>query len=496
MARVRKSGGQKNDKVSSVDKISPEIGNLGVQIDFLSISSEAIKDLTFPCSITTFDNMARSSVVGATLSAINTIASQVDFIIDSYDESATHKGRRDFLKQCLFDDMEYSFNQVVRDALTMAKYGFSVLEKVYRFRRRKDGSLYNDGRVGIKYLPIRSQRSINQFVYDDNNRTLKYVEQNPIGLKGSIQKIDPIRMDADRCMVFRVNPTGLHPYGQSPLADAYKSWRVLEKLQDIETTSANRNLNGIPHLSAPSEVLDEDEDDPESVKRVRAMKAGLSAISSGEQSYILTPSDRYTQDEGGSAQYDFKLVTGSSSHLTALSGIITRYSNETFQTMCADVLTLDNGQGGGSTSLTSNKQTMLNMFVEARLKEFLDILNKDLIPDLWRKNGWDDTKCPKIKHGRIEKVALETLAKAVQQLMATNSIPITVENINYIMEIFGFPTRISDTTSREELLDMLGFGLDIQSRSGDGMKKGTVGEGTAKKVSGTDKNASNLNKEN
>ena len=31
MARVRKSGGQKNDKVTSVDKIKPEIGNLGVQ---------------------------------------------------------------------------------------------------------------------------------------------------------------------------------------------------------------------------------------------------------------------------------------------------------------------------------------------------------------------------------------------------------------------------------------------------------------------------------
>lgn len=496
MARVRKSGGQKNTKVVASGTIQPEIGNLGVKIDFLTISKDSERDLLFPQSIFTFDEMARSSVVGATLSAINTISSQVEFYIDSYDESATHKSRRDFLKQCLFEDMEYSFNQVVREAMTMTKYGFSVLEKVYRFRRIKEGSLYNDGRVGIKYLPIRSQRSINQFVYDDQNRTLKYVEQNPIGLKGTIQKIDPIRMEADRVLIFRVNPTGLSPYGQSPLGDAYKSWRVLEKLQDIETTSANRNLNGIPHLSAPSEVLDEDEDDPESLKRVRKMKAGLSAISSGEQSYIITPSDRYTQEEGSSAQYDFKLVTGSSSHLTALSGLITRYSNETFQTMCADVLTLDNGQGGGSTSLTSNKQTMLNMFVEARLKEFLDILNRDLIPDLWKKNGWDNTKCPKIKHGRIEKVALEVLAKAVQQLMATNSIPITVENINYIMEIFGFPTRIPTETPREELLEILGFGLDMQSRSGDGMKKGTVGEGTAKKVSGVDKNASNLNKEN
>lgn len=492
MATVRKSGGQ--GKTDKIPKVQPEIGNLGVQIDFMSISSEAIVDLTFPRSISTFDVMARSSVIGATLSAINTIASQVKFTIDSYDESDTHKNRRDFLKQCLFEDMEYPFNQVIRDALTMSKYGFSVLEKVYRFRRRKNGSRFNDGKVGIEYLPIRSQKSISKFVYDDQNRRLKYIEQNPIGLKGIINKVQPIKIPADRALVFRVNPTGLSPYGESPLGTAYKSWRVLEKLQDIETTSANRNLNGIPHLSAPSEVLDEDEEDVESLRRVRKMKAGLSAISSGEQSYILTPSDRYSADEGGAAQYEFKLVTGSSSHLTALSGIITRYNNETFQTMCADVLTLDNGQGGGSTSLTSNKQTMLNMFVEARIIEILEVLNRNLIPDLWRLNGWDDTKCPKIKYERIEKVPLEVLAKAVQQLMATNSIPITVENVNYLMEIFGFPTRIPAGTPREELLDMLGFGLEMQSRSGDGMEKGTVGEGTAKKVSGTDKSATNLNK--
>lgn len=471
-------------------KVRPEIGSLGIKIDFFSIGEEAIRELRFPASISTFDEMARSAVVASTLAAINTIASQVEFKFDSYDESTTHKGRRDFLKQCLFEDMEYPFNQVVRDALTMNKYGFSVLEKVYRFRRRKDGSLYNDGRVGIKYLPIRSQRSIKEFKYDDANRQLTHVVQEPMGVKGVVRVGSPLEIPADRVMVFRVNPTGLHPYGQSPLADAYKSWRVLEKLQDIETVSANRNLNGIPHLIAPSEVLDEDEDDPEQVKRVKEIKAGMGAISTGEQGFIITPSDRYSQDEGGAAQYDFKLVTGSSSHLTALSGIITRYNNETFQTMCADVLTLDNGQGGGSTSLTSNKQTMLNMFVEARLREFIEILNKDLIPDLWRKNGWDDTKCPKIKFGRIEKVSLEVLAKAVQQLMATNSIPITVENINYIMEVFGFPTRVSAETTVEELKKILGFDEGQQSRSGDGMKRGTSGVGTSKEVPKNDPSSS------
>lgn len=494
MAESKQSGVERTSKVSKA--VQPEIGNLGVSVDFLAISNDAIKDLAFPTSIYTFEEMARSSVIAATLSAINTIASKVEYKIEPFDETATHKQRAEFLEQCLFKDMETSFTHAIRDALTMTKYGFSVLEKVYRFRRRKSGSKYNDGRVGIKYLPIRSQKSIRRFNYDDANRTLLNVEQIPIGVRGTAVRTNPIKIDANRALVFRVNPTGLHPYGQCPLADAYKSWRVLERLQDIETTSANRNLNGIPHLTAPSEILEEDPDDPDSIRRVRKIKAGLSAISSGEQSYITTPSDRYDANEGGAAQYEFKLVSGSSSHLSALSGIITRYNNETFQTMCADVLTLDNGQGGGSTSLTSNKQTMLESFVQARIREILEILNKDLIPDLWRRNGWDDTKCPEIRHGRIEKISLEVLAKAVQQMMATNSVPITVENINFLMEMFGFPTRLKKDMTLKELKEVLGFDDEMQSKSGSGMERGTVGQGTAKKVSGEDKNAANRSKEN
>ncbi|WP_440136592.1 phage portal protein family protein, partial [Escherichia coli] len=115
---------------------------------------------------------------------------------------------------------ETPFNHVVRDALTMTKYGFSILEKVYRFRRKKKGSKFNDGKVGIKYLPIRAQRSIRKFIYDEGNRTLLKVEQVPYGVRRVNLSTNPVYMDRDRILLFRVNPKGLSPYGNSPLADA------------------------------------------------------------------------------------------------------------------------------------------------------------------------------------------------------------------------------------------------------------------------------------
>lgn len=440
--------------------------------------------------------MAKSSVVASVLSAVNTIAGQADFYLDSYDQSDTHLGRKKFVEQCLFYDMKTSFNQVVKDFLTATQYGFSILEKVFRERRYTEGSLYDDGKIGIKYLPLRSQKSIEDFKYDDMNRELKSVVQtltsNGTGSLITLKKTS-IDLPADRIMLFKVNSSSNYPYGRSPLADAYMSWRVLEELRGIETVSANRNLNGIPHLSCPSEIMDESSDDPEDKARVFKLKQQMSRVSSGEQTYVITPSDRYDQTEGASAQYDFKVVTGSSSHLTALGSIINRYKNEVFQAMCADILTIDDGQSASS-SLTTNKQTMFNMFVEARLREFIEVINSDLIPDLFARNGWDITKTPKLKYDRVEKLTVAEMAKAIQQLSATQTIPITVENTNYIAEIFGFPYRVPEYTTFDELLKLRGYGLGIQSRSGDGLAVGTVGEGTAKSVSGSDKNADNLNK--
>ena len=436
--------------------------------------------------------MAKSSVVASVLSAVNTIAGQADFYLDSYDQSDTHLNRKKFVEQCLFYDMKTSFNQVVKDFLTATQYGFSILEKVFRERRYSEGSLYDDGKIGIKYLPLRSQKSIDKFKYDDMNRELQYVEQTlTSGNLFPLTKTS-VKLPADRILFFKVNCSSNHPQGRSPLADAYVSWRVLEELRGIETVSANRNLNGIPHLSCPSEIMDESSEDPEDRLRVTKLKQQMSRISTGEQAYIITPSDRYDQTEGASAQYDFKVVTGSSSHLTALGSIISRYKNEVFQAMCADILTIDDGQSASS-SLTTNKQTMFNMFVEARLREFIEVINSDLIPDLFARNGWDITKTPKLKYDRVEKLTVAEMAKAIQQLSATSTIPITPENTNYMAEVFGFPTRVPLDMSFEDLTKLRGYDLGIQSRSGDGAAAG-ASNGTSTSVATADTNASNLNK--
>ena len=48
-------------------------------------------------------------------------------------------------------------------------------------------------------------------------------------------------------------------------------------------------------------------------------------------------------------------------------------------------------EGGGSYSLAESQSSISQMVIDARLIEIRDQLNHDLIPQLFRLNGWDAT---------------------------------------------------------------------------------------------------------
>ena len=98
--------------------------------------------------------------------------------VESYDQSNIHKKRAEFVMQCLKDlDDGESLENIVQKALTLNKYGFSILEKVFRRRRHKFGSKYDDGKIGIKALPMRNQHSISGFKWDENFRKVEGLYQ-------------------------------------------------------------------------------------------------------------------------------------------------------------------------------------------------------------------------------------------------------------------------------------------------------------------------------
>lgn len=486
-------------------KIGGEIGHLGLNYVDGQIYEEARVDLRFPKSVETFEKMSQNIVIATALAATNILAARTPFSFEAYDDSARHTKRKEFVEQC-FSDMTHSLTDFVREAMSAHKFGFSIHEKVFRFRRRSEGSKFDDGLIGIKRLPIRSQNSILGWHYDDSVTDLLGVYQkeidptrlsiftNNVLTRGSSSSKAPLDLDnpfpnsiyipRDRFLHIKVDSATANPEGRSPLASCYEAWRRIQRLLEAEEIAAFKNLNGIPVLKIPSVFMSEDAD-PDQKSVYKAFKDGITKLGIGEQQSIILPSDR---DENSSAYFDFDLKSSSSSNITAITAILDKRHDQIYQCLFADVMILSTGTSGA----VKTKASMLTMMVQARLLEICDQINNDLIPDLFRRNGWDDTKTPKIRFGEIYDIDMEVFGKAMQQLKATKLIAVTPENINFIAEVFKLPYRVPADATKAELDEILGVNDDDASRSGDGLAKGS-GNGTSDNVSTTDNSANNLN---
>jgi hypothetical protein len=131
------------------------------------------------------------------------------------------------------------------------------------------------------------------------------------------------------------------------------------------------------------------------------------------------------------------------------------------------------------------KTSIMAMAIEARLREIADVLNKDLIPQTFALNGWDDEELPRFTYTDLDEEDLDEFSKLVQRIFSVNAIEFDREIANIIRERgFGASPYPKDMPVDEELLPQ------NRSRAGDGMK--TAGEGTSTEVSGSDKSVGNL----
>lgn len=491
MARVKKV---------DVSNIDPELGHIGIEYDEDYLYDQAKLDLKFPYSVSTFDKMSQNIVIATALSLVNITGARTPLYFEAFDESKQSLKRRDFVSDC-FEDMTHSMKDFILACLTANKYGFSIIEKVYRFRNKDQGSRYDDGLVGLKRLPLRHQSTISGWDFDDSCRELVGAYQKGQGTYlNDLNSIDGFRvtklnqdikkdyfqdvyLPRDRFLHIKVDGVGGNPEGKSPLSPCYTTWRKVQILLDTEEIACYKNLNGIPVLKIPSIYMAEGAT-PEQKRVAQIHKDGVTKLGRGDQAGILLPSDR---DDNGSPYFDFKLESASASNITAISNVIEKRYEQIYQCLFSDIMIVSSGTSGA----VKSKVDLLNMLVESRLNEICEQVNEDLIPDLFRRNGWDDSKTPKMKIGKLADIDMSVFAKAMQQLKATNLVPVTPDNINFISSIFNLPYRVKDDATSEEIDELLRVDSEIQSRSGDGLSKGS-GNGTSDNVSEDDNSASNL----
>lgn len=458
-----------------------EIGTTGLAISNDQIVEEIKRELRWPRSIQVYKTMSYDPLIYSALQLFEMLIGRVDWeVVAPEDATEEQKRKTEFIKQCM-NDMDHTWRDFIKDVLSYITYGFSVHEKVYRRRTFAAGSKYNDNLIGWRKLAVRSQDTISGWNFSPDGRSLTGVEQDLSMVSSNYNndfterfrlenKDGVIHIPREKFMLFRYNGKRNNPEGSSPLKHVYLSWRYRTEIIDQEAIGISRDLKGLPHMRIPADYLSPNADKEKKAAADAFYNIGRN-IHNNEQSCVVTPSDR---DEKGNLLFDFSLVSSQGSKNYETDAIIRRHSNEILQALFADILKLGN-DSQGSYALADSKSGLVNMAVEARLKEIADVINHDLIPQTFRLNKWDDKEFPEIKFKHVEKVDEDLFSKFIQRTGSVQYLPRSKELINEILDKSGWNYRVPEDMSDEDF-EML-FPAN-RSRAGDGMKTGT-GDGTS-----------------
>lgn len=446
---------------------------------------ECQHEIRWPHAYKTFKKMSLDGTIAPALEFVENKIAEATWKVKipknaSKEREALLKAQQKFVEEVIHD-MKHSWTTGIKNAATFNRYGFSLLEIEFRFRNKKYGSKYDDGLVGLGGLWPRSQGTIQEWVWTDDGRALKGVNQRII-TPGTVRvgsggwEITAVNKATETGIKFipykkllhcRHNAQNDSPSGTSPLVGAWQPWKMKQAYQESEAIGVAQDNNAFKILYLPVEYLvdDADEDRKKSYEMYKRM---MERAHQAKQSGFILP---MLVDETGKRMFDFEIKNISGSKSYDVNAIIARYVREIQVALHADMLSLGGGSGG-SYSLAESKVSVIDLVVKSRLGEIKDQFNHKLLPALFEQNGWDTDVIPYLDYELPNADTLESVGKYLQMTSATGLLPLVPEVVNFALAKVGIDYQVPDDMSTEELRKIM---TNFTSESGGGMEKGLPG---------------------
>lgn len=434
------------------------------------IYEEARRELRYPNCIGIYKEMLLEPTIASATSLLEILISRAEWEAKvPKDAPQEEKDRAEFVNWNI-NNMKRDWSEYIIEFLAYMTWGFQVVEKTYT--KIKDGKY--KGRMGMKDFRFVSPETITKWLYDINSGELMGIRQDLSRIASDFNttrsdKYKGINNDIPRkkFMLFRYNARLDNPQGNSPLKSCYVPWKHKVTAEDYELIAVARNYSGIPLLGVDVDFLSKASDTSgNEYKQLEEMKRQAAAFTAGDQAYVMMPK---AYNEQGKELFTFELLQGSGGSNRDSDVIITRNENKMLMAFLADVLKLGT-EAHGSYALSESKTNLLAHGVEHHLKLIKNVLNHDLIRQLYALNGWEynDETSVKFHYGDIETRELDVLSKFVQRTMSVGAIRATKELEDMLLEQVGVETTDSDA-------DMNFIETENNSRSGE--SEGTSGTG-------------------
>lgn len=389
-----------------------------------------------------------SPTVGAVLFAIAQSIRKVEWRVEPANQTPQAQEMADFADSLRYD-MTHTWEDFIIEALSMLTYGYAFHEVIYKARLGPNppsldgiplpGSRFNDGRIGIRRMPLRGQDTVIKWFLDQSGG-IRGLTQQPY--TGSL-----IDIPIEKGVLFRPSMHKGNPEGRSILRNAFRPYTFIRRLEEQEAIMVER-FGGLPTLYVPNQLLEAAATgDANATLALATYKKIITNVRIDEQMGVILPSDTFQGTNGPSAvrMYDFELKTPTGRAPGALDTnvIIERYKLDIMTSVLADFLTLGHS-ARGTQSLSLSKVDMFFQAIEGWVNGIEAVLNRHLLPRIWRLNAFDQALMPEYKADLAQRVDLDSLGNYVLHLAQGGMMMFPDPDLeNFLRDAAGMPD-ISD----------------------------------------------------
>lgn len=417
-----------------------QLGSTGLRRYGGYVYEEFLPMLRWPRAGDIYQEMADNDpVVGAILYLAEMLIRNAEWSTEAASDNPVDIEAAEFLYSCMHD-MDTSWADTISEILSMLTYGFSFHEVVYKIRRgphernSKFRSKYSDGKIGWRRMPIRSQATLHEWMFDDEGDIKAFVQHDP-----NTGKIVVIPLS--KGLLFRTRVLRDNPEGKSLLRNAYRPWYFKKHIEEIEGIGIERDLAGFPVLNAPEGLDLWNDEDARLVKLRQNAEELIRNVRRDSEEGVLLPHG-----------WEFKLLSSGSARQFDTNAIINRYDYRIAITMLSDLVLLG-GEKTGSFAMAETKQSLLATALNAQIQNIADIFNKYAVPKLMHYNNFEGiTDYPKIVPGNIESPSLKEIALLLRSMGL--DISGDMELMNHLRKISSLP-QMSEEVFNEVYKDQV-----------------------------------------
>lgn len=423
-----------------------EIGRIGQNRYSGILMEEFLPELQGIRGVEVYREMSdNDETVGAILFVIEMLMRQCTFSVEPGGNTAKDKEAAEFVEGCM-NDMQLSWTDTISEIVSFLTYGWSYHEIVYKRRMgktkdRRTSSKYDDGLIGWRKLPLRSQDTLWEWVFENDSDDLVGMTQAPPPDYG--HHTIPI----EKALHFRTKSRKDNPEGRSILRSAYRSWYFKKRIQEIEGIGMERDLAGFPVLYGPEGMDLWDREDEDMVVTLASAQNIVTNIRRDQREGLVMPNG-----------WKLELLSAGNRRQFDTNQIIERYDKRIATTVIADFIML--GQDGvGSYALSSDKTRLFALAIGTYLDIICEVFNNQGIPRLIDINGdkfKGITDYPKMVHGDIEDANLENLGTFISQMITAGVLVPDEKLEDFVRRAGNLPERDDNATySTEERMEMV-----------------------------------------